>query len=216
MKTQQEIDAIAARVREGGIPDFLNRWLGMTPETLAANEAARKRQSLNMERRTAMPTIGPKEQALKDLRNRREQPFKEEPDMPRTAKPAKPAKTAAAPAGPKTKKTDAAKEAKTAAAQRAKAAQIKDEKKPKKKGAAARARTPVDPNVPTKAIRPGSKMAIISGLLARAQGCTADDVKKACEWPSVSMPQQAKSLGIELHKRKDADGVMHYADHSLD
>lgn len=200
---QQEIDAIAERIRAGGTPDFLNRWVGMTPETLAANEEARKRQIVNMERRTAMPTMGPKEQALKQLRNQRDKPFTEEPDMPRTTKtsaPAQPAKAAAAPAAPK-KPAVAKTTAKTAKS---------------KTKASARSRTPVvDPNAPTKAVRPGSKMETIRGLLTRRNGCTAAEIKESCNWPSVSVPQQAKSLGITLHKHKGEDGVTRYADHAL-
>lgn len=41
--TQEQINAIAAVVRDGGIPDCCNRWIGMTPEALAENELAKLR-----------------------------------------------------------------------------------------------------------------------------------------------------------------------------
>lgn len=65
------------------------------------------------------------------------------------------------------------------------------------------------------AIRPGSKLAIIVKLLAKKNGCTAKEVMAACNWPSISMPQQAKACGVDLHKHKGADGVTRYADHPL-
>ncbi len=66
MKTQAEIDAIAEQVRAAGIPDALNRWIGATPEEIEAAELRSRRT----EREIAMPAkIGPKEQALRDLRN---------------------------------------------------------------------------------------------------------------------------------------------------
>ena len=46
-----EIAATAQMLRDAGMPDFLNRWLAMTPEALADNER----------RRIEMATIGPKE-----------------------------------------------------------------------------------------------------------------------------------------------------------
>lgn len=82
-----------------------------------------------------------------------------------------------------------------------------------KKSAAANARKPAKgAGKPQKAaasapkgergVRPGSKLEIIVGLLTRPEGCTTADVLKATEWPSVSMPQQAKAAGITLKKEK--------------
>jgi hypothetical protein len=48
----------------------------------------------------------------------------------------------------------------------------------------------------------GSKVELIGKLLQRENGCTTADVLKACEWPSVSMPQQAKLAGLRLRKEK--------------
>lgn len=50
--------------------------------------------------------------------------------------------------------------------------------------------------------RGGSKVDIIAQLLLRPQGCTAEEVKTACFWPSVSMPAQAKAAGLKLRKEK--------------
>lgn len=191
MKTQAEIDAIAEQVRAAGTPDSLNRWLGMTPETLAVSETMIARQIAGDRKPrgvNAMPrTVGPKEQALRDL------------------------KTGTAGAAPQQEETVAKKKAKTKT--EAKSAPAK-KKTDAKKDAQTKARTPVQEKAGT-ARRPNSKMGIIAGLLARKNGCTAMEVREACEWPSVSMPQQAKALGVELYKKKDDNGVTHYADHAL-
>lgn len=87
-------------------------------------------------------------------------------------------------------------------------------KKPKKsKATTNKARTPVKAKTTkaakTEGIRPGSKLAIIHGLLTRPEGCTTKEVLKACDWPAVSMPQQAKAAGLTLRKEK-VDGVNRY------
>ena len=65
-------------------------------------------------------------------------------------------------------------------------------KKTRKAKATANARTP----------RAGTKLEIIKRMLNRKNGCTAKEVMAACEWPAVSMPQQAKALGIKLKTQK--------------
>lgn len=199
MKTQAEIDAIAARIRAAGTPDSLNRWLGMTPETLAESEDKVDRRvatDRHQRRSETMPrAIGPREQALRDLRGFKhagEPASSEETDMAKRTK--------------KAEATKAALAAKTTAAKKPTAG---------KRETTTRARTPVQGAGGGSAIRPGSKMAIIAGLLARPNGCTSEDVKTACDWPSVSMPQQAAALGVTLHKKKGEDGVTRYADHPL-
>jgi len=77
------------------------------------------------------------------------------------------------------------------------------------KGAAKPQRAPSSASKAEGGIRPGSKLEIIAGLLRRPEGCTTADVLKATEWPSVSMPQQAKAAGITLKKEKK-DGVTVY------
>jgi hypothetical protein len=54
-----------------------------------------------------------------------------------------------------------------------------------------------------KAVRPGSKLEIVVGLLTRKEGCTSAEVLKATDWPAVSMPQQARSAGLTLRQEKD-------------
>lgn len=179
MKTQSEIDAVAAMVRGAGCPDTLNRWLGMTPEKLAEEEALIARHSADdrNRRRTEMPRqTGKKEQQLRDMRE------------------GKGTDQAPADTAPVAKK----KAAKTAA-------------KPKEKAAPA----VLEQETRASAVRPGSKMETIKKMLARKKGCTSAEIKEACEWPSVSMPQQAKALGVTLHKHKGEDGVTRYADHPL-
>ena len=65
-------------------------------------------------------------------------------------------------------------------------------KKARKDKAAETAKTP----------REGSKLETVAKLLRRKNGCTAKDVMEACKWPAVSMPQQAKALGIKLRTEK--------------
>jgi hypothetical protein len=59
--------------------------------------------------------------------------------------------------------------------------------------------------------REGSKTALIAGLLTRKQGCTTADVLKATGWPAVSMPQQAKAVGVGLRKEKDGKVSRYWA-----
>src|SRR5215831_14702698 len=54
------------------------------------------------------------------------------------------------------------------------------------------------------------KKAIVASMLSRKTGCTSADVKKATGWPSVSMPQMAKSCGLKLRKEKTAHGTRYY------
>lgn len=48
----------------------------------------------------------------------------------------------------------------------------------------------------------GSKVALIAEMLKRPSGCSAAEVMKACGWPSVSMPAQAKAAGLKLRSEK--------------
>jgi hypothetical protein len=52
---------------------------------------------------------------------------------------------------------------------------------------------------PSRAKR-GKKMQIIERLLRRKRGCTAAEVRAALGWPTVSIPQRAKQLGIKTRK----------------
>jgi hypothetical protein len=60
-----------------------------------------------------------------------------------------------------------------------------------------------------KGVRPGSKAEIIAGLLTRKQGCTAADIREACEWTAVNVPRQAAQAGLTLRQEK-IDGVTNY------
>lgn len=47
-----------------------------------------------------------------------------------------------------------------------------------------------------------SKREIVAALLTRAEGCTTADILEATGWPAVSVPQQARSSGLELRSQK--------------
>ena len=74
-------------------------------------------------------------------------------------------------------------------------------KKTRKAKATDNARTP----------RAGSKLEIISKMLRRKNGCTAKEVMEACGWPSVSMNQQAKALGVKLKTEKVGKATRYWA-----
>ena len=63
---------------------------------------------------------------------------------------------------------------------------------------------------PASEARKGSKTALIGDLLKRKEGCTTADVLKATGWPAVSMPQQAKAVGVKLRKEKKPGEVTRY------
>lgn len=54
-----------------------------------------------------------------------------------------------------------------------------------------------------------SKKDLIGEMLLRPEGVTSKDVCEAMGWPSVSMPAQAKMVGLGLRKEK-VEGVMRY------
>lgn len=199
-KTQAEIDVTAERVRASGLPDFLNRWIGMTPEKLAESEATIARHVAADRTRNAtgdrtMPKdkgAAPSGSKAAGLRAQREARAAGTPPVNAPAATAKAAK---------------AKADKVPGAKAATAAKVA------KKAAAKPPRAPVQ--AAGSATRQGGKMEIIGRLLARKKGCTADEVKEACGWPSVSMPQQAKALGVTLYKHKDSGKPTRYADHAL-
>ena len=74
----------------------------------------------------------------------------------------------------------------------------------KTKRASTSARTPVTEGEPkAKGVRPGSKLEIVVGLLTRKEGCTTAEILAQCQWPSVSVPQQARAAGLRLRQEKD-------------
>ena len=46
----------------------------------------------------------------------------------------------------------------------------------------------------------GKKMRKIERLLRRKRGCTSREVREAVGWPSVSIPQRARQLGIKTRR----------------
>ena len=46
----------------------------------------------------------------------------------------------------------------------------------------------------------GKKMQIIEHMLRRKQGVTSAELKQELGWPSVSIPQRARQLGIVVRK----------------
>jgi hypothetical protein len=54
-----------------------------------------------------------------------------------------------------------------------------------------------------------TKTALVGQLLLRKEGCTTADIINATGWPTVSVPAQAKAVGLGLRKEKDGK-VMRY------
>lgn len=102
----------------------------------------------------------------------------------------------------KTVKTKKAAPAKKGATKKAK---VSAKKPAKAKAARSGARA-----AKVEGVRPGTKLETIVGLLKRPGGCTAKEAMQACDWPSVSMPQQAKAAGLKLRKEK-VGGVTRYS-----
>ena len=59
--------------------------------------------------------------------------------------------------------------------------------------------------------RPGSKLEKIAHLLTRKEGCTAADILRVTKWPSVSVPQQARALGLKLRTEKEGRTTRYWA-----
>ena len=69
------------------------------------------------------------------------------------------------------------------------------------------------PNVaPAKAKAPRgqSKTAMVGQMLLDPRGCTTADILKATGWPSVSVPAQAKAVGLGLRKEKDGSVTRYF------
>jgi len=205
----QTWERIAAEIRASGLPDAFNRGLTMTPESLAANEAAKLKI---MEGKMSAHSIGPKEQALRAQRTvppsvmngaavaSEAKPAAETKKPEATEAPVQPVKESTMSSATAKKETVAkATPKKTAPATSS------------KKASQAKARTPVKSDAKT-GVRPGSKLAIIVALLGRKEGCTTAEVLKATGWPAVSMPQQARAAGLKLRKKKDGKVTRYWAD----
>ena len=63
-----------------------------------------------------------------------------------------------------------------------------------------------------KAAKPNgkTKIAMIGNLLNRKDGCTRKDVLEATGWPSVSLQQRARELGVKLRKDKQSGQPTRY------
>lgn len=59
--------------------------------------------------------------------------------------------------------------------------------------------------------RPGSKTFVIGEMLLRPEGVSGREVMAATGWPSVSLPQQARSCGIEFTTQRMGREVRYYA-----
>lgn len=89
--TAEEIAAVAATVRTGGISEDLNRWAKMTPAALEVNEAARaaarkEKETVHWRSPMADKPGSTKEQRLREMR---ETAAKTAADAPAPAKPTK-------------------------------------------------------------------------------------------------------------------------------
>lgn len=207
-------------IRKAGIPDCLNRWIGLTPDQLST-----------MEQR--MKAMGPKEAALRQRREsgtmstskaqtmtlramvaavdatkkpvRGKDPSRELAEMTAAAIGHAPINAPAETAAQPEKEQDMATKTSKKKAKTSKA-KTKVAKKPAAKRAAKAAS---GSETKERGIRPGSKLEIVVGLLKRPQGCTSAEILAACQWPAVSVPQMARSAGLTLRKSKD-DKVTRY------
>lgn len=148
-----------------------------------------------------MPTAGPKEQQRAQLRIERAQKAEssakqQEQETTMTTK--------------KTPKKKIAKIAKKAAAKKAGPAARKPATSVQRANRAGKAASQSNARTPSAGVRAGSKLEIIVALLTRPGGCTAKECMEACNWPAISMPQQAKAAGLTLKKEK-RDGVNYYS-----
>lgn len=61
-----------------------------------------------------------------------------------------------------------------------------------------------------KAVRSGSKLETVAGLLKRSEGCTRDDILTATGWKAVNVPRIAAQAGIAITKTKEAGSPSRY------
>jgi hypothetical protein len=231
---QAEIDRTIAVLRESGMPDFLNRWLEMTPAKLAEQERtmarARRRLAVSQEPKLILNSrkgnsglslprsIEPAGLAiLREAKKEKERTAKAKaktrkeslmakrkttaampPAPPEGSEPAAPVDAAstkiAAPPAPPGEAAASEESEMTTRTRRGKSAGSK-----KSAAASSSARKPKS----APAVDGKSKVEVIGGLLRRDGGCTAKDVMEATGWPSVSMPAQAKALGVKMKQKKE-------------
>lgn len=213
------IAANVARIRAGGTPDFLNRWLGMTPEQLAEIEAKRLRQAPHRDtarqwQERPMP-IGPKEQTLRSMRQgktaqtRIDQATAAARGGPPTVEFPRPEQSPAASAPVQPATAEAAQHQETDMKTARKTTKATKKAKSEAKGSARRKATTKGAarntarGAASGGVRAGSKLEAIVSLLRRPEGCTSADVLAETSWPAVSLPQQAKAAGITLATEKE-------------
>ena len=111
-----------------------------------------------------------------------------------------------------------------ASLKKARAKEAKAKKAARKAKGASKTRTPRKPAVkpkaaprpsagpaqPLPAVREGSKVAEVGKLLLRAEGCTTKEVLSVTQWPSVSMPAQAKALSLTLRTEKEGRATRYF------
>jgi hypothetical protein len=59
--------------------------------------------------------------------------------------------------------------------------------------------------------RAGSKTAQVAAMLQSSKGCTRADILKATGWPSVSVQQIAKNVGLKLTSEKEGRTLRYHA-----
>lgn len=198
------------------VPAFLKIAPDDRKTAWAQYEAQRKENAMK---------VGPKEQALRDLREKR--PFDQYEAEHKERKLAKArgriAKMKAKLSGEAAKLPPTGKEAlaviaaarddeptASAAAEQQETAMTKTPTKKTTKRKSPATKKPRAKKAPKTAaakadggVRAGSKLAMIAGLLTRPEGCITKDVLEATGWPAVSMPQQAKAAGLTLRTEKE-------------
>lgn len=156
-----------------------------------------------------MNAAGPREKALRDMRETAPKPK----PRARAAQPAAKAVTKESVMSAAVETVDVAtskppKPKKTAKPKLPKVEKVLAKKAPKK----ASAKKPAaDAPVAESKVRRGSKLALVIWLLTRGEGCTMADITSATGWKTMSFPQQAKAAGLTLRKEKDGSVSRYFA-----
>ncbi len=182
----------------GPIPDFL-RALSADERAAAWRDFATYRTKGETDVKT-----GPKEEQLRALKAERTAAPAPARAQPKAAQAAKETTMISPTTATTEKPKTAPKTPRKAATKKAAPA-----KKPAKAESPKKEAAPKKPSNGAKEVRPGSKLEMIGKMLARPEGCTMKAVLDATKWPSCSLPQQARALGVKLKKEK-VDGVTVY------
>lgn len=221
-------DRASEMLREDGLPDFLNRLLNPednpmmrivtnagrdqgTPISVINRSIAREPVSSPELQQRALRISCPKCLAPADVWCRGGSEAKKLPELHsarRIAAKTEPVPPADPKEKPVTQPNQAEKPRKSPKSRAApgKPADGSTKKMAGEKTASAKARTPAAQKPPSgtaKGVRPGSKLEIVVDLLTRRKGCTAAEILAACNWPAVSVPQQARAAGLTLRQEKE-------------